>query len=258
MCPEFKSLYRHHFLPMKKLDPKNLIAFEFFSKEPVSANLAYAHDDNFVKQAIYQKGVKCWAHRELMVVTLLAARLLHRDFGWVLEIKDCLRTSNAQTAMQNTKIVRANPHWLEPPRLVSPSGAGAHPRAMAVDVHPLDDRGQYVDMGTPFDWLEPSAARHFTDLSEVALQNREQLEQAFLKSAETFDIDFIAYSEEWWDFRFPREYYEQFAPLSDTDLPPQMQMTDAIDNGIENFPPEHFEKLVGEILSLVDNAYANL
>jgi len=246
---------------MKKLKPDHLIAFEHFSSEPLRVDLAYAqsnHPRNIFETALYHANAKCWAHKDLAAITLLAARIVHHKYEWILEIKDCLRTSNAQAAMQYTDIVKANPQWMEEPRMLAPPGAGGHPRGMAVDVHPIDKNGNLVDMGTPFDWMESNSARDWTDFSEIVLENRKKLESAFIESAKILNADFIPYPAEWWDFRYTNDYYEQFAPLADEDLPRQMQMTGQIDTDIDDFPPEHFERLAEEITSLVDKAYADL
>ncbi|MEM6811053.1 MAG: M15 family metallopeptidase [Pseudomonadota bacterium] len=246
---------------MQKISPENLISFnDFEASEPVIVDLAYAkanHNRNIFKEAIYHENAQCWAHTEIVTITLLAARLVYDRYGWSLEIKDCLRTSDAQDAMLHTDVSKANPHWFEEPRLLSPPGTGAHPRAMAVDVHPQDKNGNLVDMGTPFDAMEAASARHYKDHDQTILDNRQNLENAFIESAKAFNADFIPYSEEWWDFRFSGEYYDQFAPLSDAELPPQMQMVGGVDTEIENLPDEHFERLAKHIVSLVDKAHEN-
>jgi len=244
------------------LDILTLINISSFTKiEPIAVDLVYAdakHPRNIFTKSLYQASAQCWVHKDIAAITILAARLLRKRFNYTLEIKDCLRTSDAQAEMQNTDIVRANPHWMEEPRLLAPPGAGAHPRAMAIDVCVLDEQGKEVDMGTGFDEMIPASARHYTDLEEYQLDNRHDLERAYKQSAQALGFKFLPYPEEWWDFRFYQDQYEQFSPLSDADLPPQMQMTHNVTNNIKDFDQDHFEKLAEEIICLVDNAYASL
>jgi len=245
---------------MKKIDPAHLIPMDqFLSSEPIAIDLAYAdanHSRNIFDEALYHDKARLWAHKDLAKIILLTARMLHKKYNWTLELKDCLRTSNSQQAMQETALVKAHPEWREgPSRLLAPPGAGAHPRAMAIDVCVLDNDGNEIDMGTPFDHLDHESARDYIHFPEQILRNRKNLEDAFTQSAETLKFPFLPYSAEWWDFRFPYDYYIEYEALQDEDLPPQMQMTDKVDNNIANFDQEHFDKLAEDILYRVDEAF---
>lgn len=246
-----------------KINPADLIPMDMFvGDEPISIDLVYAQSDDFeniFKTAIYRDGARLWAHKDIAAITLLTARILNQKYGYILELKDCLRTSNSQTVMQETDIVKANPQWMKTPgRLLAPPGAGAHPRAMAIDVSVIDKNGEELDMGTPFDHLEKEAARDYLDFPQHILDNRQNLEDAFVKAAEVLNFPFVPYASEWWDFRFPYEYYNEYAPLSDADLPPQMQMSDRVDNNIKNYSANHFENLAKSILTMVDKHHGNL
>ncbi|MEM7618148.1 MAG: M15 family metallopeptidase [Pseudomonadota bacterium] len=241
---------------------KSLIPFDIFATdEPISIDLPYQNADhhrNIFKEAIYRRDARCWVHKDLAAITLLTARLLSKRYDWSLQIKDCLRTSDSQTAMIETDVSKANPHWFEEPRLLSPPGAGAHPRAMAIDVCALYSDSSQVNMGTPFDWMDEKSARNYNDFPDEILENRKKLEEAYLQSAEYLKQNIIPLPEEWWDFRFGGDIYEQYAPLSDADIPPQMQMTNEIDNNIDDLPLSHFEKLAEEIRSLIHKADENI
>ena len=241
---------------------KNLVPLDvFIENEPIKIDLAYQNADhprNIFKTKIYHKDARCWAHKDLATITIATARHINKHHGWILEIKDCLRTYDSQEAMEKTDIVKANPQWMEQPRLLAPPGAGAHPRAMAIDVCALYSDGSQVNMGTPFDWMDEKSARDYKDFHQDILTNRSILEDAFVQCANALKQDFIPYPAEWWDYRYSNEFYTQFAPLSDANLPPQMQMTNKIDNNIENLPPSHFEKLAEEITSLLNTMNEDL
>lgn len=232
----------------------------FLDDEPIKIDLPYQNADhprNIFKTKLYHDDARCWAYKDLAAITILAARIVSKRHDWELQIKDCLRTTDSQAAMAQTNIVKANPQWMQQPRLLAPPGAGAHPRAMAIDVCALFSDGSQVDMGTPFDWMEPASARDYSNLHADHSKNRQQLEQAFIQSALYLKQDFIPYPAEWWDFRYSNTYYSQFDAMSDKNLPPQMQMTNLIKNDIKNLPLSHFETLAQEIRTLIHNADEN-
>jgi D-alanyl-D-alanine dipeptidase len=249
---------------MPNINPADLVPLDIFiDKEPILIDLVYAdasHPRNIFETAIYHDGARLWAHRDIAVLTLLTARILKNKHDWVLEIQDCLRTVDAQAAMQETDIVKAHPEWCldGPDRMLSPPGLGAHPRAMAIDLGPLDSSGDKVNMGTLFDDMSEKSARDYIDFSVTILDHRKTLENAFIQSADLLNFPLYLVKSEWWDYRFPQDYYNQYAPLNDKDLPPQMQMANRIDNDIKDFDDEHFQKLADSITALVERSYGDL
>lgn len=206
---------------------------DFQADHPIEIDLVYAranHPENIFGTAIYAPTARLWLHEDLARITLQAARKLYQTQGWILILKDGLRVTEAQAAMAETAIVKANPHWLQQPnRLLSPPGQGGHPRGMAVDVTARDAAGAAVAFGTAFDHLSPDpqdnpARRDYTDLPDESLANRVLLEQAFCEAAVALDLPLLPLPQEWWDFRLPPEIYNQYAPLSDADLPPEMRL----------------------------------
>lgn len=245
---------------MDKISPADLVPMDLFEKtEPIKIDLVYAnanHPRNIFGEALYHSKARLWAHKNIAAITLIAARKLKNDHDYILEVKDCLRTTEAQTAMGKTQIVKDNPDWLEEPnRMVSPSGSGAHPRAMAIDVCVFNKDGNQIDMGTPFDDMVPESYRNCATLSDEIKQNRKTLENAFMFGANKLDMDFLPLPSEWWDFRFPSKTYSLYEALSDADLPPQMQMTEQVDNDIPDFDQEHFDKLAQDILYRVNEIF---
>jgi D-alanyl-D-alanine dipeptidase len=220
---------------MKPVSPDDLVALDdFTSTHPLKIDLVYAkpqHPDNMFRTDIYRPDAKMWGHRELVPIILAAARLCFEKTGWLFEIKDCLRTYEAQALMRETDIVKRNPQWLEEPgRLLSPPGAGGHPRGMAVDIILVDKNGEEIDMGTRFDYLTEDrannpAARNYAKFSKAVLNHRKVLEDAMMQAAAEAKRELLPLPQEWWDFRFPKSYSETFAPIKDADLPADMRMT---------------------------------
>ena len=218
---------------MKQITPENLATLdEGVQNGSLRIDLAYAREDNHLfRERIYRHDAKLWLHRNLADIVLLAAGELYKHHDLRLVIFDGLRTTESQEKMLHTKRVQDNPHWLEEPRLLSPPGQGGHPRAMAVDVTLETMDGEQLDMGTVFDELceDPSpetnkAHRDHPYLSEEVQHNRALLDEAMLKAAKQTDHELFLLPQEWWDFRFPSHIYNQYAPLSEKDLPAAIRL----------------------------------
>ena len=220
----------------KQIKPDELIAVDLHTERyPIGIDLVYAnrdHPENIFKTAIYHDNAKLWLYKDLAEIVFDVALNLFKKYNGILILKDGLRTVEAQMAMQETEIVKKNPHWSAPgpSRLLSPPGAGGHPRGMAIDVSVVDAHSnQPWDMGTVFDHLttDPKinpASRSYQDFSQDVLDNRHKLESLFLDSAHMMGLEILPLPSEWWDYRFMPEFSNQFAPLSDHDLPPEMRM----------------------------------
>jgi len=222
---------------LKTILPEDLLCLnDYEANYPIQIDLVYAkpeHKDNMFKEAIYRPDAKMWIHKELLPIVLKASELCFKNYSYSFSIKDCLRTTEAQKRITETAIVKAHPHWTAdgPHRLFSGPGKGGHPRAMAVDLILIDKNGEEVDMGTPFDYLTEDsnpennpASRNYADFSEIILQNRKILENTMVETANSLNTPIRPLPVEWWDFRFYPEYLDQFAPLSDYDLPQEMRM----------------------------------
>lgn len=229
--------------------PHDLIPMDVFcGSEPISIDLVYAqagHPENIFGIAAYHPQARLSLHRDMARVVLKAARTLNASHGWILILKDGLRTIEAQKILIDTDIVRQNPHWLSEPRLLSGPGQGAHPRGMAIDVSVKDAYGSTVDMGTVFDAMVPESARDYHDFTKAVQDNRQRLEESFVAAGEALSLPILPLPSEWWDFRFPASHNGQFAPLSDHDLPDALKMT-ATGPDVEMIG---FERLAKDILS---------
>ncbi|MFP4312935.1 MAG: M15 family metallopeptidase [Alphaproteobacteria bacterium] len=251
-------------ITQKKIHPADLIPMNLCAAYvPLQIHLAYAKDASpNIFGRIYHEHAQLWLHRDLAKIVCLSAAIVHLKYGYNLVLYDGLRTVEAQSKMAESGIVKANPHWMEEPRLLSPPGAGAHPRGMAIDMSLLDKGGCLVDMGTEFDYLAADqgadhnpAHRSYTRLETAHKKNRDMLNEAVCKAAFDLDYDLDFLAQEWWDFRFKKEYYEQFSPLSDDDLPPEMRMvnTAACENFKEIYAPRA-EEIIAEMKDLADIA----
>lgn len=193
--------------------------------------LAYARDDNLLfGEKIYWEEAELWLYEDLAEIVCMAARECYEEHYLRFVLYDGLRTIEAQEAMMRTRRARENPHWTEPPRLLSTPGVGGHPRGMAIDIGLENENGNLLDMGCPFDFLADNAdskhnpAHRDYNHSPLIKHNRAILDNAMLSAAKALGIPLTPLAEEWWDFRLPRGLYEQYAPLSENDLPDKMRM----------------------------------
>jgi D-alanyl-D-alanine dipeptidase len=219
---------------MQKIDPKNLLPMDLFAGSPaLRIDLAYARPDNLLfGEALYRPRAKLWLHEKLAEIVRYAARDCHSRHGFQLVLYDGLRTVDAQEAMLKTKRVQANLHWITQ-HLLSKPGSGGHPRGMAVDIGLAKD-GTLLDMGTPFDYLAEDSSpeknpahRDYKNLSDDVKCNRVTLTDAMMNAAAKLNTPLLPLPQEWWDFRLPPDIFEAYAPLRDSDLPPEMRMMDS-------------------------------
>lgn len=217
----------------QKISPHDLIAMDVAGKgQPLRIELAYARNDNLLfGEAIYRPEARLWLYRDLAEIVCLAARICHDQSTYHFVLYDGLRTIEAQEAMMKTRRVQDHPHWLEEPRMLSPPGAGAHPHGMAIDIALSDNTGRLIDMGTPFDQMSadpgPSgnpAHREYAGLRPGVKESRGLLDRSMQEAARRLGHEIYPLPEEWWDFRFAPAFTAKYAPISESDLPPEMRL----------------------------------
>ncbi|MGQ0527411.1 MAG: M15 family metallopeptidase [Alphaproteobacteria bacterium] len=221
---------------LKKIQPQDLVAMdEFCAGGPVRIDLSYAKGDNFLfGERVYHPGARLWLYRDLAALVRTAALICHKNHGFIYVLHDGLRTTDAQARMLGTKRVRENPGWLAAPMpLLSSPGQGGHPRGMAIDISLQTGDGESVHMGTVFDFLaqDPSpvankAHRDHPHLTPEIKSNRVALDESMQAAAAQLNLPLFPLPQEWWDFRFPNDVYEAYAPLAEDDLPEHMRLLD--------------------------------
>ncbi|MEM9329936.1 MAG: hypothetical protein AAGA53_01345 [Pseudomonadota bacterium] len=222
---------------MRKIDPNSIIPMCAFNE--VNSRTLYSEPGRNAGNLVnnfpglyHPEATIVWAHKEIAAIVLTAGKICKKVFGWTLFVVDGLRTVEAQKQMQDH-------HY--PPLLVSTPGTGGHPRAMAIDilaVHGSSVGGKFVNMGVPFDFFSPNpeifnpSSRVHTafasNFEQAALfyLNRQKLEFSMRAAADLLESKILPLEEEWWDFRLPRERYQQFMPLRERDLLPSQRLLD--------------------------------
>lgn len=237
----------------EKISAENLIPMDLFtSAEPIKIDLVYAkkdHPDNIFKEAIYSSEARLSLHLDMARIVISTARQLQSKHGYTLVLLDGLRTTDSETAAMQTAVIKQHPEWQEGPNvLFSKPGTGAHPRGMAIDVAVIGNDGLPIDMGTRFDHMSIESARSYQGFPAAVLNNRKILEDIFVHEAGRLGLPMLPLPAEWWDFRFPRIYYERWAPLADKDLPDPLKMRTAPSNHTGEWQ-ERFDKSAKDVLN---------
>lgn len=199
--------------------------------------VAYAdaqYPNNYFGQ-VYHPHARMWVQKRFADILHDAAEISFQRHGWKLLLLDALRPTEAQA---NLFSICERDFSLAAKRLnkvvsdlVAPAGKGAHPRGWAVDLAPITERGELIDMGGHFDqFWKPFSLRStafqspFSTDAEI-LQRRADLEDIMQTAGKKHGMPVSCkISDEWWDFRPVPDYYNQYAPLSNNELPPEMRM----------------------------------
>ena len=164
----------------------------------IHVKLRYATVNNFVGRDLYSPFDCAWLHRH-------AAEGLEKSVAWLarqradvsLLVLDALRPQRVQeelwAALQGTDLLGY---------LANPVRGSIHSFGMAVDITLVDQRGQELDMGTPFDDLSERSHPALEDamlsrgeLTAGQIANRQLLRDAMQPGG------FKGIHSEWWHSR---------------------------------------------------------
>jgi D-alanyl-D-alanine dipeptidase len=158
----------------------------------ITLDLRYATADNFTGQVIYDKAVAL-LHPDAHAALMRAADLAQAQ-GLGLRVFDAYRPLAAQWRLWQAV---PDPNYVADPRVGS-----MHARGVAVDLTLTDAQGQALDMGTPFDTLNPLSWHGCTDVPPEAQANRARLAGLMAISA------WVHHPREWWHYNLmdPKRY----------------------------------------------------
>ena len=110
-------------------------------------DIRYATENNFVKEQLYPCG-KCFLRKEAATALNAVAKSL-AQINFKLVLFDCYRPKPIQQKLWD-KV--PNPSYVTPPHKGS-----MHNRGVAVDLSIMDSDGEYLDMGTTYDFFGEEA-----------------------------------------------------------------------------------------------------
>lgn len=170
----------------------------------VDLRIAYATADNFTGRPVYRRAA-CYLHADA-AEALGRAAALAAGIGLRLRIFDAFRPSEAQWLLWN--------HTPDPAFLADPRRGSPHSRGVAVDLTLIDEAGEALDMGTPFDAFTPLSRHASRAVGATAQRNRFVL--LGLMTAAGWDF----YRNEWWHYQLFESL--SYPLVSDTELPEPM------------------------------------
>ncbi|HLP95278.1 MAG TPA: M15 family metallopeptidase [Saprospiraceae bacterium] len=158
-------------------------------------DIRYATANNFTKSKIYDCPM-CLLRPEVAEAVVKAHRNLKKK-GLGLKMFDCYRPRPYQQRLWD-KV--PNPNYVTPP-----AKGSMHSRGAAVDLTLVDNKGNELDMGTPYDFFGPEAHTDNQKLPKKVLENRKILRDALA------EVGFKGIRTEWWHFSYQGKTW----PLSD-------------------------------------------
>ena len=165
---------------------------EFASNNFHHLDIRYATENNFVKEAMYECG-KCFLREEAAKALRKVAESL-KQIDHKLVLFDCYRPKPVQQKLWD-KV--PNPSYVTPP-----AKGSMHNRGVAVDLSIMDDNGDYLEMGTTYDFFGVEAHTDNMNLPKEVLKNRKLLNDLMVK------YGFKGIRTEWWHFSFVDGSYE--------------------------------------------------
>ncbi len=147
-------------------------------------DLPYASKNNFTHTKLYDCN-ECYL-LYATVKDLLKAQEKFKQLGFRLKMLDCYRPYHVQR-----KLFEAFP---VPGYVADPVGGSVHNKGSAVDLTLVDNRGNELDMGTPFDDLSRKSHHSYTNFPDTILKNRRLLLNIMRKN------NFTPISMEWWHY----------------------------------------------------------
>ena len=176
--------------PTEPADAELVLVTDYIPE--VRVELAYASEDNFTGQTIYEFSEAYLRYGTVKKLKLASEELAQQGLG--LLIWDGFRPLAAQQKLWD---ICPDPAFVSNPV----TGNRSHCRGNAVDLTLVDlQTGAQLDMPTGFDDFSELADRDYSDCSETAAANAQLLEEVMEK------YGFKPYSAEWWHFADTDDY----------------------------------------------------
>lgn len=164
----------------------------------IRVQLVYATPDNFLQKSVYTGITRAWLHPEAAKKLLVAQQLLKKEHPELtLVVYDAARPMEVQRKMWALVRGTDKVNYVSNPA----NGGGLHNYGMAVDVTILDEQGQPLPMGTPFDFFGEEAHTNNEDallaagkITDEAYNNRRLLRRIMRHAG------FRVIPYEWWHF----------------------------------------------------------
>lgn len=166
----------------------------------ISINLKYATADNFVGEVLYTDLHEAYLHPKAMECLKKAqANLKEKHPNYSLIVYDAARPMSVQQQMWNKVKATKNKNYVSNPA----NGGGLHNYGLAVDISILNEKGEALPMGTPFDFFGEAA--HTTDEPTLVAKGKiteEERQNRLLLRNVMREAGFRPLASEWWHFNY--------------------------------------------------------
>ena len=169
----------------------------------LKVDLRYSSTNNFLHADVYGELNRCYLQKDAALMLAAAQKYLKEmSRGYDLLVFDGARPRSVQYQMW--EIVKGTAMQ---PYVANPATGSIHNYGAAVDLTIVDEKGNELDMGTPFDFFDALAQPRLEEqflkdgkLNEKQLANRKLLREVMTKAG------FKIINNEWWHFdAFPKE-----------------------------------------------------
>jgi zinc D-Ala-D-Ala dipeptidase len=213
---DFEAFAEPGALPLTALEVrlKELGLVELSEVDPsIVVDLRYSGEDNFMGQDIYGDFDRAWLQPEVAEMLKNAqSALKQRHPGYSIVVFDAARPLSIQQKMWD---ITDLPVAEKSKYLSNPKKGSVHNYGAAVDVSLVDENGEELDMGTPYDFFGEEAHPENEPrmlaagkLTQGQVENRKLL-RSVMKAAGFSNIP-----SEWWHFNaYNRETAKQKFPL---------------------------------------------
>ncbi len=170
-----------------------------FWEPSIQSYLVYATSDNFTGKPLYNsKLTKAWLHPRAAKKLIHAQEILRKERPDLsILIYDASRPMEVQRKMAEWAKKTENEYYVADPA----KGGGLHNYGMAVDITLVDEKGEWLPMGTPFDFFGPEAN---TDKEDDLLKRRRitpsEYKNRKLMRRIMEEAGFTSIASEWWHF----------------------------------------------------------
>jgi D-alanyl-D-alanine dipeptidase len=163
----------------------------------VRVDLRYGTTQNLLKRDVYGGFQRALLHQRAAAKFRVACGILRdRHPSLRFLIFDALRPHSAQ--VQFWELVRGTP---EEPFFADPARGSVHSFGFALDIGLANERGEELDMGTPFDDLTDLAGpKNETELLASGRLTRVQLGNRLVLRDTMEEAGFLQLPHEWWHY----------------------------------------------------------
>ena len=170
-----------------------------FWEPSIQSYLVYATSDNFVgRPLLHSTQTKAWLYPRAAIMLIHAQENLQKERPDLsLLIYDAARPMAVQLTMWEWAKRTKKEYYVADPA----KGGGLHNYGMAVDVTLVNNRGEWLPMGTPFDFFgQESHTDKENDLLRRRLITLTEYNNRKLLRRIMEQAGFISVASEWWHF----------------------------------------------------------